>query len=162
MNLLIIDTSGQKGLVFLLRKGGYCEKKEFDARDQQKFLIGAIDTLLKESALTLEDLDQIAVCIGPGSFTGTRIGYMTGKTLAYAKNIPLITYNSLLPYYKPGHLVVHPIKNNACFVFDGAEIKKISILKLENETRPIIHCEGVYAIENIFTLTLLEEHSLIY
>ncbi len=162
MNLLIIDTSGQKGLVFLMRSGSLCTKKEFDARDQQKFLIDAIDSLLQESGIALEDIDQIFVCVGPGSFTGTRIGYMTGKTLAYAKNIPLITFNSLLPYYKQGCLVVHPLKNDLCFTFNGEEIQKISTIDLTKETCPLISCDGDYMIQNIISTSPREELALIY
>ena len=58
--------------------------------------------------------------------------------------------------------VLFPIKNDLCFVFDGTEIKKISIFDLENEARPTIHCEGAYTIKNIFKSILLEEQHLIY
>lgn len=53
------------------------------------------DTLLKTASLTLDDIDVFAVSVGPGSFTGLRIGMATVKTLAQAKNKPIIGVSSL-------------------------------------------------------------------
>ncbi len=53
-------------------------------------LIPTIDWLLAEAHVTLADLDLLAVSIGPGSFTGLRIGAATWKGLALANGLPLI------------------------------------------------------------------------
>ncbi|HSR10897.1 MAG TPA: tRNA (adenosine(37)-N6)-threonylcarbamoyltransferase complex dimerization subunit type 1 TsaB, partial [Thermodesulfobacteriota bacterium] len=52
-------------------------------------LMPGIDRLLKEASLTIRDIGGIAVSIGPGSFTGLRIGVATAKGLAYALGIPV-------------------------------------------------------------------------
>jgi tRNA threonylcarbamoyladenosine biosynthesis protein TsaB len=53
-------------------------------------LLPTVDSLLAESGLTLADIDYLAVGIGPGSFTGLRIGVATAQGLAHALRKPLI------------------------------------------------------------------------
>lgn len=54
-----------------------------------------IEDILKESQLTFQDLNAIAVSQGPGSYTGLRIGVSSAKGLCYALNIPLIAVDTL-------------------------------------------------------------------
>jgi tRNA threonylcarbamoyladenosine biosynthesis protein TsaB len=49
----------------------------------------AVDRLLREAGLSYEDLDAIAVGIGPGTFTGLRIGIATAHGIAHARGIQL-------------------------------------------------------------------------
>jgi tRNA threonylcarbamoyl adenosine modification protein YeaZ len=167
MKMLIIDTSDKNAVVALLEKGHLVKKKEFDALQQQKFLITAIDELISDTKI-----DGIAVCIGPGSFTGTRIGVMTAKTLAYTLNLPLIPFNSLLPYHKERSLTLQDAKNGFCFCFDGSVLKKISYSELsENkaplfskdpETIPLETSQAIYSFEKIALQPISSEITLIY
>ena len=54
-----------------------------------------IDNLFKISDLNINDIDKIAVAIGPGSFTGVRIALGIAKGLAMALNKPLVAINEL-------------------------------------------------------------------
>ena len=58
-------------------------------------LLTSIDWLLTESAVTIGDVDAIGVGVGPGSFTGLRIGMATVKGLAMAAGKPLLGVNTL-------------------------------------------------------------------
>ena len=58
-------------------------------------LMPAIDQILKWADLTVHDLDACAVGIGPGSFTGIRIGVGTIKSLCYALKKPIIGVSTL-------------------------------------------------------------------
>lgn len=60
-----------------------------------KYLIPAIDTALKEMAIECMQIDLIALAIGPGSFTGLRVGVTTAKSLAYAIGCQVVAFNSL-------------------------------------------------------------------
>jgi tRNA threonylcarbamoyladenosine biosynthesis protein TsaB len=51
--------------------------------------------LLKEAGLTLADVTHLAVNVGPGSFTGLRVGISLVKTLAYTLRLPVYTANRL-------------------------------------------------------------------
>ncbi len=54
-----------------------------------------IEEVLNQSNKTLKNLDAVAVSMGPGSYTGLRIGVSTAKGLCYALDIPLIAINTL-------------------------------------------------------------------
>ncbi len=55
-----------------------------------KKLLSMIDQLLVTAGLKIEDVKSVAVSIGPGSFTGLRIGLAAAKGLAYGRSIPII------------------------------------------------------------------------
>lgn len=54
-----------------------------------------IEEVIKQSGITLKQLDAVAVSKGPGSYTGLRIGVSTAKGLCYALEKPLIAINTL-------------------------------------------------------------------
>ncbi len=58
-------------------------------------LVPEVARLLEESGTTLEQLEGIACAVGPGSFTGIRIGIATAATLAYAAHLPVVAIGSL-------------------------------------------------------------------
>ena len=58
-------------------------------------LMPAIDWLLKASGISIHDIDAFALSIGPGSFTGLRIGLSTAKGFAFATNKPLVPVPTL-------------------------------------------------------------------
>lgn len=58
-------------------------------------LVSLIAALVKKAKLSIEDFDCLSVCVGPGSFTGIRIGVSTVKALAYAIQVPVVGYKSL-------------------------------------------------------------------
>lgn len=58
------------------------EKNERDERNHSEHLDPLIDEILKENKITLKDIDRFAVAIGPGSYTGLRIGITTVKMFA--------------------------------------------------------------------------------
>lgn len=65
------------------------------AQRHGRTLIPVIRDLLREAGLTVADLDGIAVGLGPGSYTGLRIGLTAAKTLAYTTSKPLVGLDSL-------------------------------------------------------------------
>ncbi|MCP5506437.1 MAG: tRNA (adenosine(37)-N6)-threonylcarbamoyltransferase complex dimerization subunit type 1 TsaB [Chlamydiales bacterium] len=89
---LIIDTSGPDSFVALWKKGELLIE-HLPPLKQSQTLLPALEKLLEN-----EEIDFIAVGTGPGSFTGTRVGVMTAKTLAFAKGIPLLPFCSLMIY----------------------------------------------------------------
>ena len=156
--MLIIDTSQKNGVCALYQEGLGFEKIFFDAQNQQKVLIPSIDSLVQGKTLT-----HIAICIGPGSFTGTRIGVMTGKTLAYAQNLPLIPFNSLIPFHTPNTLTLLDAKHGLCFLFDGHSLEKVPYSSFEKttlplfspypETIPLPTKQALHSLEKIITLS---------
>jgi len=64
-------------------------------RDHAKYLVDRIDQVIKRNKLTIDDIDQIIVGIGPGSYTGLRVAVMVAKMIGYARKIPIKTVSSL-------------------------------------------------------------------
>lgn len=58
-------------------------------------IIPYLDEILGQEAIKLKDIDQIIVGIGPGSYTGVRIGVTVAKMIGYLNNIPVQTVSSL-------------------------------------------------------------------
>jgi len=54
-----------------------------------------IENMLSMSGFNIKEIDAIAICIGPGSFTGLRIGMATAKAISHVNNLPIIGVNSL-------------------------------------------------------------------
>lgn len=73
-------------------------------RTHTERLIMTIDWALAEAALTLQDIDALAVTVGPGSFTGLRVGVAAFKGLALGRNLPLISVPTLDAMARQGAL----------------------------------------------------------
>jgi len=69
---------------------------EVAAREQVKYIIPAIDKAIKDSNLTIEEIDAIGVTVGPGLIGSLLVGVETAKTLAYLWKKPLIPVNHLI------------------------------------------------------------------
>ncbi|HOC30914.1 MAG: tRNA (adenosine(37)-N6)-threonylcarbamoyltransferase complex dimerization subunit type 1 TsaB [Armatimonadetes bacterium] len=88
--LLALETTSAWCGIALWNDGGPVASHGFaQAMDLSSRLVPAVRDLLTEEGLTAEDLKGIAVSLGPGSFTGVRIGVATAKTLAQALDIPI-------------------------------------------------------------------------
>lgn len=94
--ILHIDTSGDNGFVALGADGKLVAFKENpEARNQAASVNNDINEILSAAGIALKDLSAVAVCGGPGSYTGLRIGLSTAKALCYALNIPLMQHDRL-------------------------------------------------------------------
>ena len=97
MNLILnIDTALDKASVCLAKEGNaLCISFNEDQKDHSSWLHTEIAALLKRNGNEMKDLDSVAVSIGPGSYTGLRIGLAAAKGFCFALNIPLIIVTSL-------------------------------------------------------------------
>ncbi|MBC8414029.1 tRNA (adenosine(37)-N6)-threonylcarbamoyltransferase complex dimerization subunit type 1 TsaB, partial [bacterium] len=97
MKILAIETSTVAGSVAVIDKTeGLIGEIRVDVRvAHSERLMPSIKWLLDSSGLTVGEIDAFAVSIGPGSFTGLRIGLSTAKGLAYASKKPLIPVRTL-------------------------------------------------------------------
>ena len=96
MKILGIDTSTPIGSVALIDGDNLAAEHTLNiVQAHSSRLMPAIDTVLKWSDITADDLDGCAVGIGPGSFTGIRIGVATIKSLCYALDKPIVGVSTL-------------------------------------------------------------------
>ena len=86
--ILVINTSGN-GIELVLED----KYKKIDAVKQAVALPSAVTDFLKENNIKMSDLTAVGVVVGPGSFTGIRMGIAYAKGLGIALNIPVIGVN---------------------------------------------------------------------
>lgn len=97
MVILGIDTSSQKGSIAITSKSELIsETSVSDLNSYSKTFFLSIDSVLKGLSLSISEVDAIAVSIGPGSFTGLRVGLSTALGLSLATQKPIISVDTLL------------------------------------------------------------------
>ncbi|MDD5450583.1 MAG: tRNA (adenosine(37)-N6)-threonylcarbamoyltransferase complex dimerization subunit type 1 TsaB [Desulfovibrionales bacterium] len=96
MKILAVDTSTHTGSAALTDNGAVlAEYSLFSNETHSRRLLQAVEHLLAQTGLAFNDIDGLAVAIGPGSFTGIRIGLATFKGLALATGKPVVGISSL-------------------------------------------------------------------
>lgn len=96
MHTLLIDTHSNNIIIVLYENNQVKIKKILEANQNHSIsTMPVIIEVLKEANLDIHDINLIISCIGPGSFTGIRIGVTISKTLAYTLNIPIKVITSL-------------------------------------------------------------------
>ena len=94
--ILCIETSTAVCSVALVDNGNVIALKEsLDGQNHAEKITIFIDELMKEAGVAYKDLDAVAVSMGPGSYTGLRIGVSTAKGFCYALDKPLIAVDTL-------------------------------------------------------------------
>jgi tRNA threonylcarbamoyladenosine biosynthesis protein TsaB len=96
MRVLAVETSTLSGGAALLDSERVVGEYTLDVRvTHSERLMAAIDQLLSDAGWTASDLDGLAVAVGPGSFTGLRVGLSTVKGLGLALSIPVAAVPTL-------------------------------------------------------------------
>jgi len=96
MITLASDTSTSLGSVALREPGGKVLREDLgSARPNSETLLPTVEKVLARAGLTRKDVQAIAVGIGPGAFTGLRVGLATFKAWASASGLPLIPVVSM-------------------------------------------------------------------
>ncbi len=146
MTTLGIDTSTHYGTVGLVADGNLKGEFTFNARESQsEKLLSTLDVLRNEVGVGLGEISRIAVSIGPGSFTGLRIGISTAKGLGHGLDVPVVGitltdsyYSRVCEYSGPVCTLISDRRNLVYYaLFDGDGNKVLteestSIAKLED------------------------------
>lgn len=159
MTILAFDTACACAKVAITKDGKLLgEAYENDMRTHSVKLMPMIDNCMKKAGLTPDDIDLIGVVTGPGSFTGLRIGVATAKTVAFAKDIPVVGINTLDFLAEASHednAVICPVvdarnENVFCDIYVGGEsgagcdVRTIDeIVEMAKETAEACHIEKI-------------------
>lgn len=96
MHFLLLDTADARGCVALFRDADLLVVNPHSAEeDYSSWLLPAAHAALAERGVSLADLDGYAVCSGPGSFTGLRVGLTTVKAWAEIYQKPIAAVSRL-------------------------------------------------------------------
>jgi tRNA threonylcarbamoyladenosine biosynthesis protein TsaB len=104
MRLLVIDTSGPECAAGIYDAGAaltHAVRSETIGKGHAEVLPGMIEAVSAEAGLPLKSLDRIAVTVGPGSFTGIRVGVAMARGLALSLGIPAIGVTTLQVVAEP-------------------------------------------------------------
>jgi len=94
--ILNIDTATEIAHVSLSKSGVILDSdNNTDQKEHGSFLQPSIQKLLKNNSIAIESIDAVAISIGPGSYTGLRVGMASAKGICFALQKPLIAVNSL-------------------------------------------------------------------
>lgn len=158
MKVLAIDSSSKTATVALVDESGLIGEFSINHLRHSVILMPMMDELLKMAEVKKEEITHIAVCEGPGSFTGLRIGAATAKGLAQSLDVPIVGVSSLdaLAYN------VREFKGIICSMIDalrgnvytafyrgGYEINRLKDVSLEEVSEVISTAKG-YSEEVLF------------
>ncbi len=93
---LAVDTSQSRGQLLLFKdKDTHFEVTWEKAKSHSEKITTAFTELLKSSQFSISQIQKVACVVGPGSFTGIRVGLNFSKALAYSLNANMIAINAL-------------------------------------------------------------------
>lgn len=96
MKILAIETATIVCGAAVVMDGALVSEEQIQQKNvHAESIMGLIDTALKHSRVALDELDAVAISIGPGSFTGLRIGLSVAKGLCFALGMPLVAVPTL-------------------------------------------------------------------
>lgn len=136
LKTLAFEASAKAASVCLLDDdkilGSYYQNAGFT---HSKTLLPMAENLLSSLSLTMEDIDRLAVSIGPGSFTGIRIAVSTVKGLAFYRNIPCVavsTLHAMAANFGESDMILCPVMDaranqvyNALFSFTHGKLTRL-------------------------------------
>lgn len=162
MNILIINTAfDYADYIVLANDSHFAYKTDSNAKHSETSLL-FVDNALTKSGITIRDIDVIAVNLGPGSFTGIRIGVALVKGFASAlSNIKLIGFNSFEPLIERvkgnGNIYIETGKGD--YYFANARQGKINEIECkldidEEEKFVILNNNSTYKEEELINIVL--------
>ena len=123
-------------------------------KKHSSILVPAIKNLLKTINLKIEEINGIAVSIGPGSFTGLRIGLSVAKGLCYARSLPLLGIPTLdamaFPFKEIPYLICPVLESKKDEIYDVVFRGGVSLHKVMD-----YKCEDIQSL--LFRLSPLKE-----
>ncbi len=122
-----------------------------------------IGELFKEAGISPKDIDAISVSMGPGSYTGLRIGVSVAKGMAYSLNIPLIAVDTLKAMTQ-GYLKRDFVDNNKSFLLCpmiDARRMEVYLSLFDQKMQRMKETEAVVIDKNSFSEEL-EENKIFF
>ena len=137
MYQLLLDSSNKFLSVGLAKDGKVVDKICYEAwQRQSEMMVTEVDNILKRNSIDKKELDAVVVGIGPGSYTGVRIGVTIAKTIAYALKIKLVAKSSLslLKHREFPTICVFNARSGRSYfgVYQGAKVLEKDVV-FENE-----------------------------
>tara|TARA_B100001057_G_scaffold499268_1_gene609261 strand:- start:65 stop:757 length:693 start_codon:yes stop_codon:yes gene_type:complete len=119
-------------------------------RSHSKLLLVLIDKLVKKSKINIKDIDCFSISMGPGSYTGLRIGVSTFKGLCFSLKKPLISINSLDLLTESALKKINDSEFYLCPMVDARRMEVFTKM-LDNNLNEVIKNQAMILDENSFS-----------
>jgi len=159
--LLIIETASNQPFIFLKKKDNKILLPLDNGFNLSKNIHLSLKNIFSKFGIKPEDLDAIATGIGPGSFTGLRVGVTIAQTLSFTSKVPLIPFYSPLafvPQETSNYSVIFDARSQGLYVFDNIE-QKPQRIPIAQALQLLQKKENIYTPDDNL-LKKLEEYSL--
>ena len=136
MNVLAIDTSVGVSVAILRSNGEVTQSQAVDHGMQGELTAELISKVVSDSGLKIEEITDVVVGVGPGPFTGLRVGLVTASVFAHAREIPIHGICSLdaiaFDYAKPCIVVTDARRKELYWArYEGIRIGEPQVSKPE-------------------------------
>ena len=164
MNYLLINTANEELVIVLSKDGTIFACNESQVKKHNEVLLPKLQEVLDQANLTLNDIDEFGVVVGPGSFTGLRVGIATIKAFKDVFNKPVRAINNLDLLYlvasksKQYNIVAIEGSLNSYFVgkYDNGRLNIYERNLTEDELKNIANNEKVAMYSNSHNFELGE------
>jgi len=159
--ILNIETATQHCSVALARNGNIVAIRESDEKNIHAAMVTVFsDEVCSEAGIKMSELDAVAVSMGPGSYTGLRIGVSAAKGFSYALNIPLIAIPTLQSMALTASLLERKDDILYCPMIDARRMEVYTAL-YDAENKEIKKTEALIIDEKSFDVEL-KSSSILY
>lgn len=116
-NVLTVDCSADELIVCAVFGGAYAESRSGGAQRHNGAVLGCVDKVMTALGAKPSDFDAYAAVVGPGSFTGIRIGVATVKALCLATGKPSVAIDALeaIAYGEGECIAAVDARNGNCY-----------------------------------------------
>jgi tRNA threonylcarbamoyl adenosine modification protein YeaZ len=150
MFYLVLETSSTFGILALFENERILSSKIIPSAELSAKLMPSVENLFLENNSSIQSLDFIAVGTGPGSFTGTRIGIVSAKAIAYSLNLPIVEFCSLT-----GFIPVNPPEDFS--ILSDAKSGQVYQLDVSKESHHLVKFNDPI-IRKLSSISLDEHH----
>ena len=174
MKYLFIDTSNSFINIYIIEDNKILVYKHVETlKDMANTIMPLIRDAFNEVSFDIKDIDKIFVTVGPGSFTGLRVGITVAKTISWSLKIrvyPISTLEYLASIntdYKRIVPIIDARRGNVFAGFYSSNLKKVDDEKLINydslninDDTVVVSYDGVYnsTVSNINIIKLINKH----
>ena len=165
MKYLFIDTSNSFINIYIVKDKEVLNKKHYQTlKDMANSIMPLIRESFNEVDFKVNDIDKIFVTVGPGSFTGVRVGITVAKTISWSLNIPVYPistkYNKIIS-------IIDARRENVFTGYYDSNLNKIKNEELvsidsikKNEDTILVSYDGVYdsAVIDTNIIKLINKH----
>lgn len=170
MKVLAIETTGKYGSASVIDNGGHVfSASSSEEMNHLRGMITLIDEAIHEAGITKDELTHVAASVGPGSFTGIRIGVTTARIMSQMLDIPCIAVSTLEAMavraldkaISAGALYVVPVINARRHQTYAGVYEAVFTSDCEHQSAIPVMEEKQYMIEDLLSelQTRMAEHS---